>query len=476
LDERRSALDAVNFKLAVCVVLAVTVAALALSFAVPKKYKAQASIMVLEPLVERGLDPDYRKLEFAIETYSRVLKSSELLLSVIVELNLDLPPTSLTVDKLAKLIKVKSVRDSQLLRVELQYSNPNLAAEIINSLAEKFLNFHEALMAGEAESSQRFFKHQLEIAKSELKKADTKLVEFQREAQLDKLERKKKVCLDKIEEFRKALAYNRIEYAKVEKEIAQSKERLAELEREQVTMRAHTFATESSEAGLKRSLENLESELAATSVSEEEARAIVSKLKSKLARLKDKLDEGKEVGLQDLMELDSLIDRLPRNIMSESSPKLVEAASGLQKVIVELNPIYQNVKRNLTSAQIWEAQVEGERKALENALARAGKEYEELNAKIALLSRRNDELWRNQGVYARAYEELTAKIEQMRVDVAAKIGDVVLVERAMVPSKHTSPSPLKNAVIAFVLSALFMGGLLYLKLSSPKNRDESKDS
>ncbi|HDH97252.1 MAG TPA: hypothetical protein ENF73_05970 [Proteobacteria bacterium] len=472
MDSVRKLLDFVNFKLAVCVVLTATVLALAFSFVVPKKYKAWASIMVLEPLVARDLDPDYRKLEFAIETYSRVLRSSELLLKVILDLNLDMPPANMTIEKLSKLIKVKTVRDSQLIRIELQYIDPSLAAEIINRLADEFLKFHEALMAGEAESSQKFFRHQVEAAMEKLKESDKRLIEFQKQAQLDKLEARKQNCLERIGEFKKALAYNTIERAKVEKEIEQSKRELAALAKEQVTLRAHTFAAPSSEASLKQSLDTLESELASVDASEEEVKLVVGKLKYKVAQLKDKLQQNKNITLRELIELDMLIDRLPRESMSKSAPALMEAASGFQKVIVELNPVYQEIKRNLVSAQIWAAQVEGERKALSKALADAEREYEELNAKIARLSRKNDELWRNQDVYSEVYKQLKVRSEQMGLDVAAKIGDVVLVERAAVPSRPASPSPLKNAAAAFVLSALVAGGLLYLKSSYPEDRDE----
>lgn len=470
--EPQRVLSVISFKLAIVLVVLSTILAGLFSLVMPKKYRVQATLMVFEPFAERGLDRDYRKLEFAIESYSRVLKSLDLISAVISEMNLDKPPAKFTVEQLAKLIKVKPVRDSQLVRIEMKYNDPKLAADIINRLVSKFLDFHSLLMAREVESTQKFYKEQLINAENKLKELDLEIMKFQKQYQLDELEKRRDVVLGKIGEFKKSLSYNQIEREQAIKEIEESRAKLRALSKEQVSLRSHIIATGTDKTRLKDELNRLDLKLKTIDSQEEEVKIAVENLRYEVANLQRKMEEGQDISLQDLTNLNGMIAKLPSKVAGEAD--IIKAASEVQKIIVELNPIYKEVESKLISAEIYLARLEAEQKALKDALAKAEKEYEELNAKISELSRINDELWRKHDVYTKTYEELSSQIEQLRIDVAAKIAGVALVESALIPSKPISPNILKNVSAAFVLSTLFAASLLYLKFSYLIKRDESK--
>jgi len=123
-----------------CTLLAVTSAFLVTSW-MPPVYSASATL-----LVQQFPGPnmsDYTAVltsERLAHTYAQMLTGRPVMEAVIALLRLEETP-----DALAKRVKVKLIKDTQLIRLSVEHSDPALAAIIANDIAETFIAQIEAL-------------------------------------------------------------------------------------------------------------------------------------------------------------------------------------------------------------------------------------------------------------------------------------------------------------------------------------------
>ncbi len=111
-----------------------------------------------------------------IQTYKEQLKSPEILQSTIDELSLN--EEGIDINKLTGMISLETIKDTNLIAIKVTSSNPDIASEIANTLADKFTQFITDMARDHASKSSEFLKSQLEVEKSKLDEASLELKKF----------------------------------------------------------------------------------------------------------------------------------------------------------------------------------------------------------------------------------------------------------------------------------------------------------
>ena len=107
-------------------------------------YQASATLLVNEA-TNKSLTPDLSALtlsERLARTYSELLRKRPVLERVIQELNLPMSP-----DALARLVTVRVVQNTQLITLDVEHTDPTLAATLANTIPRVFAQFNEEMQA-----------------------------------------------------------------------------------------------------------------------------------------------------------------------------------------------------------------------------------------------------------------------------------------------------------------------------------------
>lgn len=115
--------------------LVAAVAAFAISSQMTPIYRASTTLLISQ--AQNPGTPDYNSLltgERLARTYSQLLEKRPVLDATIDSLRLDLTP-----QRLAEIVDVRVVRDTQLIEVAVEHPSPELAARIANTLAATFI-------------------------------------------------------------------------------------------------------------------------------------------------------------------------------------------------------------------------------------------------------------------------------------------------------------------------------------------------
>lgn len=108
--------------------------------------------------------------------------------------------------KLSSGLKINMIKDTQLIEVSYESRNPQLAAEVVNTLMYQFL---EVSMEGRLASYQSagvFLDKQIEAAKIKLEKSEKELNEFARRTGIISLDSKLNLIMRQLEEINDALS------------------------------------------------------------------------------------------------------------------------------------------------------------------------------------------------------------------------------------------------------------------------------
>lgn len=129
--------------IALCALLAAG-GAYAVSSRTEPVYRANATLLVNEATT-RNVTPDLSTLtlsERLARTYSELLRKRLVLERVLRELNLSMPP-----DALARLVTVRVVQNTQLITLDVEHTDPVLAATLANTIPQVFAQFNEEMQA-----------------------------------------------------------------------------------------------------------------------------------------------------------------------------------------------------------------------------------------------------------------------------------------------------------------------------------------
>lgn len=169
--------------------LAVLTAALLSFFVLPPVYEAKALLLVTLATdkqqtaqqsgegVEGVVEPLTRIPVLTINTYLGQLQSEELMRRVIGRLKLD--PAVYTPKSLAQMVNASVQKDSNLIELTVQNSDPKLAADIANAVCKEFLELLSQKNQEQMGRSVELLQKQRQETEKELEKAIQNLKKFQ---------------------------------------------------------------------------------------------------------------------------------------------------------------------------------------------------------------------------------------------------------------------------------------------------------
>jgi polysaccharide biosynthesis transport protein len=111
-----------------------------------------------------------------LQTYKEQIKNPQLLQQVIDEL--ELGKYEIDSNELIEMIDLKTIPDTNLISVSVTYKDPKLAAEIANTLTNKFSAFITVMSRQQASKTSQFLTGQLEVEKKKLDEATLEQKEF----------------------------------------------------------------------------------------------------------------------------------------------------------------------------------------------------------------------------------------------------------------------------------------------------------
>ena len=208
--------------------IAVITAALVSFFYLKPVYEASTILMISKPKYQVELEPKIQTQftpEVSLATYESLIKDREIEEEVIKKLNLDQPPYELSSDNLQEMITIEALKDTNLIKLNLQAGEPKLAKDIANIWAALFVEKNKDLNLQESKEAQRFIEEQLKISDQNLSKIEEEIREFNETNNIDAMDKEITVKLDKIMENESRLADVKIsaesEKAKIEEIISQ---------------------------------------------------------------------------------------------------------------------------------------------------------------------------------------------------------------------------------------------------------------
>ena len=171
--------------------IAVITAALVSYFVLQPVYEASTILMISKPKYQIELVPEIQTqiaTEISLATYESLIKDREIEEEVIRKLNLAQPPYELTPDSLQGMITIESLKNTNLIKMNLQAGEPKLAKDIANVWAALFVEKNKELNLQESKEAQGFIEKQLKITKQNLYKIEEDIRGFNETVKIDILE------------------------------------------------------------------------------------------------------------------------------------------------------------------------------------------------------------------------------------------------------------------------------------------------
>ncbi|MTI46842.1 MAG: hypothetical protein FH761_03335 [Firmicutes bacterium] len=346
-----------------------------------------------------------------LQTYKEQIKNSQILLKTIEELNL--AEKDITVDSLADMISLQTIADTNLIIVKASHTDPQLAANIANTVTENFTYFITDLAKNKASQNSNFINSQLEVEKTKLDEALLELKEFLAQPRgVDELRAEVGSKLSELNSYKDRLSREEIDY----------KDELLDKEMEENKISAEL----------------------------QSARVQLSNTPEKLTTEKSITDDS------------TLSD-----IVKEETNSSTKDISDIKMESEEINPTYLTLKEKVDQYEIDSARVKQEKENIEFSYNRTKenledkindvkKELESLQVELADKEHNEKLIQRKVNLSQSTYDSFLDKYEATRIAEATEVGEssITIVSKSIVPRNPVSPNKMLNLAIGGVLGVM----------------------
>lgn len=125
--------------------------------------------------VSKVLDAISQYPSMNLETYRQQIKTPAVMTKTIEDLNLE---DEYSIESLASKINLETVKDTDLITIKMQHTDPEKAAKIINKVGENFISVVESNAKERALKTSENIKEQMEVEKKKYDEALVELKEF----------------------------------------------------------------------------------------------------------------------------------------------------------------------------------------------------------------------------------------------------------------------------------------------------------
>ena len=156
----------------------------------PSMYRAETTLMIKSVLAANPLQsliPGMGGGNEELDTQIKLLTSTQFAQDVVqglpVDLELGIPDDHRRDDVAALLggLTVQAVPKTTLLQISFSHNNPYIAAEIVNQVANHFMNYQSGLMQQHNHQASDWIKQRVDDVKAKLNESETKLQQFRQE-------------------------------------------------------------------------------------------------------------------------------------------------------------------------------------------------------------------------------------------------------------------------------------------------------
>ncbi len=462
-----------------------------ISLVLKPQFEAQARVLVLEPMIESARSPysNVTSFVYTVDTYTSMVESQPLLARAIRKLRLDLPPDNLTTRSLARMLSVIPVTDTKLIQISLRYRDPVTAKLLVNEVASQFISMYQALKDQEIAASQHFVREQVNRAKADYERSQAQFEAARSEAQVEEMEGRIRAQSEEVKEYEILLT-------DVESRLAGERARLSELE-EQLSDAPPMVVASTSEgssrlhdAGHPLSDDDLTVETVALLASLDEswpaeppegawqqARAVVDELQdvmeqrkrlrtkagtkadrealiTGLKTLRDLLDDLRPTGNPSVAQVDDLLDRAVGAVRAEGS-----------HTVERRNPLKERLEADISSSRAEIASLEAQRGKLGAALTETDRDFQTIQQQLYEGERKVAIAEMEAKSLSETNLMLTQKLDESRLEVAARMENLLLIDPATVPDRKVWPRRKVNVAVGAFLG-LMVGYAIALVLES----------
>jgi uncharacterized protein involved in exopolysaccharide biosynthesis len=253
-------------------------------------------------------------------------------------------PIASAVRRLQKQLNVEVVKKTNLIAVNYESSDPKLAASVLSTLANLYLEKH--LAVHRPPGAFDFFQHETEAYRKELADAESRLVDFGHKAKTVSPQREKEAALQKLAEFDATLKQTRAAIVETQQRIRVLQEQAASIPSRMVTQ-----IRKSDDAAL---LSQLRSNLLALELKRTELLAKfapgyrpVQEVDTQIAQTRDALSTAEKSQLHE-----ETTDRDPAHeVIREELAKATADLAGLQTRAVATAAIVQSYEQDYRSLE-----------------------------------------------------------------------------------------------------------------------------
>jgi polysaccharide biosynthesis transport protein len=318
-----------------------------------------------------------------------------------------------------------SFKETRLISISYRHENPELAAYIVNGIANVFSQINQEKRTGTGRKTNSFLQERIANLQSEIKSSENKLVNLEQNADILKTDENQTIALDRLSGLN---------------------EQLLKAEEERKNAEAQYNAVRNK----PESLNSLVEEKMAQYFSDRETatRRLVNETNQEIARLKAQrrklLVEYVETA-PEIAELDEQIDTLDSEIEKVRS-KNEESTEAYRRRMA--NSIVENLRTRYLSAKATEDEI----RTAFNSQYNQAQGQNQAAVTIRLLKQ---DIETKRGFL----ENITKQLEGNDIVVAGTDNNISVAEFAIPPEKPVSPRRLTTVMAAFLLSLLFGSGL-----------------
>src|SRR5680860_454019 len=180
--------------------IAVITAAIVSYFIIEPVYQANTVIAVSKPKIGNSIIS-----EPSLEDYKNLITDNALEEELIQKLSLNKPPLELTPYDLEQMLTVELPKGTNLIKMNLQASEPKLTKDIINTWAALFVEKNKKFYSDEVKMAKTDIEEKLKLAEQDFFEIEEKLMKFNETDNVEMLEKEVVYKIVKILSFKSRL-------------------------------------------------------------------------------------------------------------------------------------------------------------------------------------------------------------------------------------------------------------------------------
>ncbi|MCC5643037.1 polysaccharide biosynthesis tyrosine autokinase [Nostoc sp. CHAB 5824] len=384
------------------------------------------------PSAQAGELSGVSQLSSPLDTEAEIIRSNPIVKKTISSLSLtDKKGRPLKIDEFLRILKVKSIRGTDILAISYSSSDPKEAASVVNSVMKYYLANNINVNQAQARLAKKFLSNQLPGLEARVVRAEAALRQFKEENKVVALEQEATTGVERLNELSDQItqAQSNLVDAKTRSQLLQRQLKLNSLQ-------ALDMGNLSQSKGVQEVLteyQKVESELAVAQTRYTNQHPAIINLTAKAAVLK------KQLAMQ-----------VSENVSSKKSVPTQNLQMGELKQTLTAQLVQSDVERSALANRI---------KVLQDAYTMSQKRL----GALPQLQQKQQQLDRQLQVARGTYEELLKQSQQVDVVVNQNAGNAQVVSMALVPDKAADKITLYLTLGGFLGISLGVGIALTLE-------------